>query len=127
MKALKFLDNLQLPKLELNGRNRESKLEPAEVELMRGSIGKLIWVTNQTNPTASYDVCVLGSSVMDANVGDYKHCMKVIRQVKTTPLSIKFQSLGSCSDFKLILFTDAPLNNRTRTLSKRLSDIYSWC
>ena len=40
--------------------------------------------------------------------------MKVSRQVKTTPLSIKFQSLGSCSDFKLILFTDASLNNRTQ-------------
>ena len=114
----KFLDNLQLPKLELNGRTKKSKLEPAEVELIRGSIGKLIWVTNQTNPTVSYDVCVLGSSVMDANVGDYKHCMKVIRQVKMTPLSIKFQSLGSCSDFKLILFTDASLNNRTQGRSQ---------
>ena len=39
----KFLDNLQLPKLELNGRTKESKLESVEVELMRGSIGKLIW------------------------------------------------------------------------------------
>ena len=116
----KFLENLQLPKLELNGigRTKESKLEPAEVEFMRGSIGKLIWVTNQTNPTVSYDVCVLSSSVMDANVGDYKHCMKVIRQVKTTPLSIKFQSLGSCSDFKLFLFTDASLNNRTQGRSQ---------
>ena len=55
---------------------------------------------------------------MDANVGDYKHCMKVIRQVKTTPLPIKFQSLGSCSDFKLFLFTDASLNNRTQGRSQ---------
>ena len=52
---------------------------------------------------------------MDANVGDYKHCMKVIRQVKTLG---RFQSLGSCSDFKLILFTDASLNNRTQGRSQ---------
>ena len=114
----KFLDNLQLPNLELNGRTKEDKLEPAEVELLRGSIGKLISVTNQTNPTVSYDVCVLGSSVTKATVGDYKHCMKVIRQVKTSPLSIKFQSLGSCKDVKLLLFTDASLNNRTKGRSQ---------
>ena len=64
---------------------------------------KLIWISGQTRPDISLDVCHLASNLKYSTLADIKHLNKVISHVKQSNSSLTFQYLGEISKLKLFM------------------------
>ena len=60
-------------------------------DTLESTIGKLIWISGQTRPDISFDVCHLASNLKNSALADIKHLNKVISHLKQSNISLKFQ------------------------------------
>ena len=51
-------------------------------DTLESTIGKLIWISGQTRPDISFDVCHLASNLKNSALADIKHLNKVISHLK---------------------------------------------
>ena len=82
----------------------------AESSQFRRLVGKLNWVSTQTRPDISFDVCMLSSVMKKPQVSDLILANKVLLKAKDTPLSISFPALD-VQEYQLVCYSDASLAN----------------
>ena len=106
-----FVKNLEIAPLTVDGRNVTDSLTAEEFKVFQSTVGKILWVGNQTRPDVNFDTCMLGSSMKDAKLADYKKCIKILRSLKNNDNSLMLRSIGDINSIKVILYSDASLNN----------------
>ena len=75
---------------------------------MRSKIGQLLWISSQTRPHIS---CHLATRLKSGTFKDLFKVSKVIRQLKSYSLQLRYIKLGKDKDFKIIAFTDGAHGN----------------
>ena len=74
-------------------------------------MGKLLWISTQTRPGISFDVCQLANRIKCTTENDLKYVLKVIKHVQNDEARIKYHSLASKDNLHLVVYTDASLAN----------------
>ena len=82
-----------------------------EKDKLRSKIGQLLWVSNQTGPDISFDVCVLATPLKEATVKDIPKANKTVRKVMSHSIKLCYQNLGPSECLKFVTFTDAAYAN----------------
>ena len=73
--------------------NRSRILDSSEQSEYRVLIGQLNWVSSQSRPDISYEVCRLSTVLNKAMVDDFLHTNKVVRKLKQRQVSLKYGCL----------------------------------
>ena len=75
--------------------NRDSKdeLNSEERTILRGAIGRMRWVCDQTRPDIGFDQLELSMKANKPNVGDVKLMNKVVNHIKNVSCDIKYRKL----------------------------------
>ena len=74
-------------------------------------MGKLLWISTQTRPGISFDVCQLANRIKCTTENDLKYVLKVIKHVQNDEARIKYHSLASKDNLHLVVYADASLAN----------------
>ena len=86
-------------------------LNPQEYGQFRSLCGKLLWLSLQTRPDISFEVCQLSNHLSDANVQDIISINKLVKKLQSEePISLVFKALN-LSKLKLKVFADAAYGN----------------
>ena len=86
-------------------------LTDKERDLLRSKIGPLLWISSQTRPDISYSTCQLATRLKSGTVKDLSEVNKVIQQLKSYSLQLRYIKLGKDKDLKIIVFTDGAHGN----------------
>ena len=76
---------------------------------MRSTEGKLLWISTQTRPDISFDVCQLANRIKSATENDLKCALKVIKHVQNDKVHIKYHNLHPKDNLHLVVYADASL------------------
>ena len=82
-------------------------LSDQEKKTLRSVCGQLQWATSQTRPDVAFETCRLSNSLKNATVSHLIRANKVIRKLKSTPVSVLFPQLGDPGSLSVIGFGDA--------------------
>ena len=94
----KFAESLVITPLSTAGREVTDSLDHKELKIFQGNVGKILWVCNQTRPDISFDTCLLGSSMKETKIADYKLCIRLLRSLKNNYNSLILRSIGDISE-----------------------------
>ena len=103
-----YIDNIEEYTIE-NKDDRSRILNPSEQSMFRAICGQLNWVSSQSRPDISYEVCHLSTKLNKATVDDFIRANKIIRKFKRQNIVLKFESLKK--PLKLVAFCDASFAN----------------
>ena len=104
----------QLKCIEIaNRKNRKATDEINEQEKgqLRSRIGQLNWLSTQTHPDISYEVCQASVNFKRAILKDLENINKVIKKLKYEDVTLKFKNLGKLSECKVLCYSDASFRN----------------
>ena len=90
---------------------KDSPLTDKERDLLQSKIGQLLWISSQTRPDISYSTCQLATRLKSGTVKDLLEVNKVIQQLKSYCLRLRYVKLGKDKDLKIIVFTDGAHGN----------------
>ena len=76
---------------------------------MRSVVGKLNWLSTVSRPDIAYQTCVMSTKVCSATQKDIVKLNKIVKNVVSTPLTLKFTPLTSVRNF--VIYTDAAYAN----------------
>ena len=76
---------------------------------MRSTEGKLLWISTQTRPDISFDVCQLANRIESATENDLKYALKVVKPAQNDEVRIKYHNLGPKDNLHLAVYADASL------------------
>ena len=71
---------------------------------------KLLWISTQTRPDISFDICQLANWIKSTTENDLKYALKVVKYVKNDKVHIKC-NLGQKDNLHLVVYADASLAN----------------
>ena len=71
---------------------------------------KLLWISTQTRPDISFDICQLANRIKSTTENDLKYTLKVIKYDKNDEVHIKCD-LGQKDNLHLVVYADASLAN----------------
>ena len=91
--------------------NKSRLLTENELKSLQTVTGQCNWVASQTRPDISFPVLELSMSCKNATVGHLLQANKVVKRIKTEPHYLQFPRLGSLSDLRLIVYSDASHGN----------------
>ena len=74
-------------------------------------MGKLLWISTQTRPDISFDVCQLANRIKSTTENDLNNALKVIKHVQNDEARIKYHNLASKDNLHLVVYADASLAN----------------
>jgi len=107
-----YQDNLQPIHIEKSRLiDRESPITAKEKESLQSKIGQILWIARQSRPDTIFDASNLASSLKSAKVQTLIEANKIIKNLKSETITIKFQKLGNDSDIKVLIFSDSSLGN----------------
>ena len=92
------------------GSNRERKLLPSEITLLKQLCGQLNWVTTHSRPDIAFENCMIGNGINNATVRDIFSANRVLRRLRDNELTLFFprMNIQKCS---LVGFCDASFAN----------------
>lgn len=90
---------------------KTSALMEGERRDYRSAVGQLNWISTQTRPDISFDVCELSQLFNRASVGDMVRVNKVIQRVKTDAVKLVYPRLSSLSECYFECYSDASFGN----------------
>ena len=105
-----YTENLKYISLE-GSSEKERPLTPNEQAALETVIGKLNWLTHQTRPDISFDVCQLSSIKKNAAVKHVQYANKVIRKVKNSVVHLKYPCLKDIEKARIVVYSDASYKN----------------
>lgn len=105
-----YINSLSLIKIEQT-RKDDELLSKKEQDELRSRIGQFLWISSQTRPDISYDVCILATNFKTAAVRDIRRANKVLRKLKCETSGIKFRALNPTASMKIVCYTDASFAN----------------
>lgn len=91
--------------------NKFAELSEKERDFFKAAIGQLNWMSTQTRPDISFDVCELSVSYKNANIGDLIKLNKIISRVKSFVYRLYFQPLDDIKQCFFECYTDASFGN----------------
>ena len=92
-------------------RDKNRFLDANELAAFETVVGQLTWLANQTRPDISFDVCQLSAAKKNATVKHILHANKTIKKIKNSEVHLSFPSLENIDNAKIIVYSDASLNN----------------
>ena len=105
-----FTDRLDLSrfdKLDLSEQNKDTVLPDELQQLFRSLVGAIGWVSQVSRPDRAAHQVYLSINLGKATFGDAKQALRIIRNVKDSPQTIKFSNLGNLSEAKLLCWSDS--------------------
>ena len=87
-------------------------LTEEETKQYRGIVGQLNWISTQTRPDISFDVCELSSVFDKAKVDDVLRANKVVKNAQSRAVAIKFPKLSK-KQLSVECYSDASFGNLT--------------
>ena len=107
-----YIENLDLIQLDpKRQKETDESLTDVEKDKLRSKIGQLLWLSNQTRPDISFDVCVLATRLKEATVKDILKANKIVRKVTSHSIKLCYQNLGPSECLNFVTFTDAAYAN----------------
>ena len=103
-----YIDSSEEIKIE-NKTDKSRILNAGEQSLFRTICGQLNWISTQSRPDISFDVCQLSTKLNSATVQDVLTANKVLRKVKQTRLALKYGKI--VQPLKLVAYCDASFGN----------------
>ena len=88
----KFAESLTA--IPINSNDSKKALDKKEYKDYRGTIGKLSWISEQTNPAIAFETLELSFNNKNATVSDLRRANKVIKKAKENPQKLKFSTIG---------------------------------
>ena len=90
--------------------DKEAPLTQEERELLQSKIGQILWIARQSRPDIIFDASNLASSLKKANVQTLNEANKIIKNLKSETVTLKFRKLGN-DNIRLLVFSDSSLGN----------------
>ncbi|CAG2196696.1 unnamed protein product [Mytilus edulis] len=90
---------------------KEELLTKEERELLQSKIGQILWIARQSRPDVIFDASNLASSLKKANVQTLNEANKIIKNLKSETVTLKFRKLGKDNAIRLVVFSDSSLGN----------------
>ena len=75
--------------------------------------GQMNWVSTQTRPDASFEVCVICNTGKSPNVKALKDANRALRKLKNCELKLSFPPLGDPKELRVIAYSDATYGSLT--------------
>ena len=94
-----------------NNRSRSDDLQEDEKKEYRAIVGQLNWISTQTRPDISYDVCELSSFFKTAKVDDALRLNKVVKKAKANHVILKYPKLDDLNKLTIECYSDASYGN----------------
>ena len=107
-----YVENLEPIDVDVATEDLDRSLSQAEIKMLRGRIGEVLWISLITRPDLSFDVNRLSSEISTATLKTILDMNKLIVKAKSREASLKFSKLGDVKDLKVKVFTDASFNNQ---------------
>ena len=85
-------------------------LTEEETKQYRGIVGQLNWISTQTRPDISFDVCELSSVFDEAKVDDLLRANKVVKNAQSRSVAVRFPKLAD-KQLSIECFSDASFGN----------------
>ena len=81
------------------------------IYMIMSKIGQILWVARQSRPDIMCDISILVSSTKHATVQTLHCANKLIRNLKSEEVTLRFRYLGKDSSLKLMVFSDSSMGN----------------
>lgn len=91
--------------------SKQDKLSDQELTLFRQLVGRLNWGVQGSRPDLAFDLIDLSTKLKQASVSDLIRAIKCIDRLKRGQSVVKFPQLGRSREWKLVVYTDASLDN----------------
>ena len=107
-----YINELKQIPLAPKRRNQKSHaLAPDEYRLFRSKCGQLLWISLQTRPDISFQVCQISNHLSDPNVEDIIVMNKIIKNLQSEPgISLTFRAVN-LNEMKLKVYSDSAYGN----------------
>ena len=92
-------------------KNKHLPVTEKEKTMMRSKLGQVLWIAHQTRPDVLFEACRLSGTVKEAVVGNLMEVNKMIKQLKSNRVALKYQKLTDIKSSKLVVYSDASLGN----------------
>ena len=86
--------------------NAKWTINSKEAQHLWAIAGQLNWISWQTRPDISYQVCEISTSVNDTTINDLKMADKYMCKLKNSKVILRYPSLGIIERWKLLCFSD---------------------
>ena len=108
----KYQNNLQFIPIDKNRlADKELGLTQMEKETLQSKIGQILWIARQSRPDVIFDASNLASSLKKANVQMLVDANKIIKNIKSESVLLKFPKIGPENKVRLVIFSDSSLGN----------------
>lgn len=94
-----------------DSQDNERPLNHNEQANLLTAIGRLCWVSNQTQPDISFNVRQLSAVKKKATVKHLQHAKKTIKKLKNSKIQLRFPSQLDIKSSKLVVYSDASFKN----------------
>lgn len=91
-------------------RETESELTADEKLSLKTAIGQVNWLSTQTCPQISYDICNIATQQKYATINTILRMNKLIRKVKSSDMYLKFPKLN-LNNLQILCYCDASFHN----------------
>lgn len=107
----KYIEFIAIDKSRLT--EKGAMLTLMEKESLQSKIGQILWIARQSRPDIVLDASNLASNLKKANVQTLiaNKANKIVKNIKSESVTLKFQCLGHESSVKLVIFCDSSLGN----------------
>ena len=105
-----YIKSLKRVRIEGN-RGRTEELNTEEKEQYRSLVGQLGWVSTQTRPDISFDICELSSVFNKSTVDSMLKANKVVTKLQASLVDVVFIPLSDQLQFSIECFCDSSFGN----------------
>ena len=96
---------------------KSSCLDRTEAKQYRSLVGSLNWIVQGTRPDLAFQLVDLSTKFKSGTVEDLIKVRKLLIKAKDSKAEIMFPDLGSVHHWRIIIYTDASLNNLCEGIS----------
>ena len=83
---------------------RDEPVTSQERDALQSKIGQILWVARQSRPDVIFDASSLAASFKNATVRTLIEANKVIKNLQSETVDLKFQALGCDESLKMVIF-----------------------
>ena len=109
-----YIMSLETLKVDLKSKTRNSDSSDNEKDKFRALVGQLNWVSTQTRPDISFDVCELSSILEKAKIDDLLRANKVVKYLRSKVVKLQYPKLNNTSQVSIECYCDASFGNLER-------------